>query len=45
MENINNFLVVKQGHVLTAFDDETDANQYAKRHKATVIKNQIEKNK
>jgi hypothetical protein len=33
------YLVVKQGHVLTGFNDEQEAMEYAKKHNATIKKN------
>lgn len=38
----NKYLVVKQTHVLTSFDNEADAYEYAKRHKARVKENNYE---
>jgi hypothetical protein len=35
------FLIKKDGHTLTGFDDEVEAKNFAAQHKALVVENNV----
>lgn len=37
------YIIKKNGHTLTGFDDEIEAKNYAEHHKAQVVENTVKK--